>query len=156
MARVAKLVPPNGIVVETGSLFGRSSFVWARNVHPSVTVYCIDPWKREPWIVDVVERVQNPVMPFSLDAFRYYTRECPNIRTIQGTSPLAVQGTWSQPVDLFFDDADHQEPGLSLNRDFWVPWIKPGGIFCGDDYAAAFPDCIRKTHALASEWGVPV
>jgi hypothetical protein len=27
LARIAKSVPPNGVVVETGSLFGRSSFV---------------------------------------------------------------------------------------------------------------------------------
>lgn len=156
MARVAKQVPPHGIVVETGSLFGRSSFVWAKNVHPSVTIYCIDPWKREPWIVEIVERRQNAVIPFSKEAFAHYTRDCHNIRTIQGMSPEVVKDTWNRPVDLFFDDADHDEPGLSRNRDFWTPWIKPGGLFCADEYDAAFPACVRKTHALASEWGVPI
>ena len=81
MARLAKRVPPNGVVVETGSLFGRSSFVWAKNVHPSVTVHCIDPWIREKWIIDIVEKPQKPEMPFSLDAFRHYTRDCPNKST---------------------------------------------------------------------------
>jgi len=155
MARLAKAVPRDGVVVETGSLYGRSAFVWARNVDPSVTVYCIDPWVREQWIIDIVEARQNPVMPFSLDAFRHYMKGCDNIRTIQGKSPDAVKN-WNQPVDLFFDDADHDEPGLSRNRDFWERWVKPGGVFCGDEFDAAFPTCLKKTYALAARWGVPV
>src|SRR5262247_2240319 len=71
MARLAKSVPRNGVVVETGALFGRSSLVWARNVDPSVTVYCVDPWVREQWIVDLVESRQHPEMPFSIEAFRH-------------------------------------------------------------------------------------
>lgn len=156
MARLAKRVPENGVVVETGSLFGRSSFVWAKNVHPSVTVWCIDPWERVSWIIDLVEKPQRPVMPFSIEAFRHYTRDCPNIRTIQGYSPAAVAGEWNQPVDLFFDDGDHDEPGLSRNRDFWTPWIKPGGFFSGDEYERPFQDCLKKTHELAIQWGVPI
>lgn len=156
MARLAKCVPENGVVVETGSLFGRSSFVWARNVHPSVTVYCVDPWVREQWIIEAVEKPQKPEMPFSIEAFRHYTRDCPNIRTIQGYSPEVVRESWDREVDLFFDDGDHDEPGLSRNRDFWTPRIKPGGWFCADEYDAAYPDCLRKTHELAIEWKVPV
>jgi hypothetical protein len=156
IGRLAKAVPPNGVVVETGSLFGRSSFAWARNVDPSVTVYCIDPWVREQWIIDIVERVQPPVMPFGLEAFKHYTQGCPNIRTIKGCSPDVVVGQWNLPVDLFFDDAVHDEPGLSRNRDFWVKWIKPGGIFCGDEYNVDFKACLKKTHELAIAWGVPV
>src|SRR4051794_9544102 len=43
---VAALVPPGGHVVEVGSLFGCSSWAWARSVDPSVTVHCIDPWEK--------------------------------------------------------------------------------------------------------------
>jgi len=41
---LAKFVPPGGIIVEVGSFLGLSSCAWAKSVHPSVTVYCIDPW----------------------------------------------------------------------------------------------------------------
>lgn len=159
MAKLAKQVPPGGVVVETGSLFGRSAFVWAKNVHPSVTVYCIDPWVRERWIVDVVEAAQRPVMPFSIEAFRHYVRDCPNIRTVQGYSPEVIQRLrppWAEQVDLFFDDGDHDEPGLSRNRDYWTPRVKPGGFFCADEYDSAYPDCLRKTHQLAIAWNAPV
>lgn len=155
IARLAKEVPRNGVVVETGSLFGRSSFHWARNVDPSVTVYCIDPWVREPWIIDLVESRQKTAMPFSIDAFRHYMKGCSNIRTIQGKSPDAVKD-WDRPVDIFFDDADHDEPGLSRNRDFWEQWVKPGGVFCGDDYGPVFPAVVKKTDDLASRWAVPL
>ena len=156
MAKLAKRVPQNGVVVETGSLYGRSSFVWAKNVHPSVTVHCIDPWERAQWVIDIVEKPQKVALPFSLDAFRHFTRDCPNIKPIRGYSPDVVKDTWQGDVDLYFDDSDHDEPGLSRNRDFWTARIKPGGLFVADEYDAMFPACLRKTHQIASEWGMPV
>jgi 2-polyprenyl-3-methyl-5-hydroxy-6-metoxy-1,4-benzoquinol methylase len=156
MARVAKLVPPGGVIVETGSLFGRSAFVWSMNSDPSVRVFCIDPWVREQWIIELVEARQQPVMPFSVEAFRHYTRECKNVTAIQGFSPAVVQESWSTPVDLYFDDSDHSEPGLSRNWDFWLEWVKPGGIVCGDDYYSGSPDVIAKANALAKLWRAPL
>lgn len=152
MARVAKRVPAHGTVVETGSLFGRSSFVWAMNVDPTVQVFCVDPWVREQWIIDIVEKVQNPVMPFSIEAFRYYTQDCTNITTMQGYSPDVAKG-WNRAIDLYFDDSDHGEPGLSRNWSFWIPWVKPGGIVCGDEYAPEYPDVLRKIGELEKAWG---
>lgn len=156
MARVAKLVPENGIVVETGSLFGRSSFVWAKNVHPSVRVICIDPWVREDWIIEIVEKRQPGTPPFSMAAWQEYTKDCPNIEAIEGYSPDIVKGKWSEPIDLFFDDGDHDEPGLSNSRDFWIPLVKPGGYFCADEYDVAYPACLRSTYAIASKWATPI
>ena len=156
MARLAKVVPRNGVIVETGALYGRSAFVWSKNADPSVTVYCIDPWERAQWIVDIVEKPQNVDRPFSLDAFKHYTRDCSNIVPIVGYSPDVVRGSWNRPVDLFFDDSDHNEPGLSRNRDFWAQWVRPGGVFCGDEYSSDYPECLRKTFELASQWVVPV
>ena len=123
---------------------------------PSATGWCIDPWQRNSWIIDLVEKPQKVERPFSVDAFRHYTRDCPNIKTIQGYSPDVVAKTWSTPVDLFFDDSDHEEPGLSRNRDFWAKWLKPGGTFCGDEYSSDFPACLRKTYQLAMEWNATV
>jgi hypothetical protein len=156
MARVAKLVPPGGTIVETGSLFGRSAFVWSMNADPSVRVVCIDPWVREQWIIDLVEARQNPVMPFSIEAFRHYTRDCRNVRAIQGYSPAVVEGTWSEPIDAYFDDSDHSEPGLGRNWNFWIPWVKPGGIVCGDDFYEGSPDVVARAEKLARDWRVPL
>lgn len=152
MARLAKNVPRNGIIVETGPLFGRSSFVWSMNSDPTVRVFCIDPWVREKWIIELVEKAQNPAIPFSLKAFRHYTKKCKNITAIKGYSPSVVERWWSTAIDLYYDDSDHAEPGLSRNWDFWIQWVKPGGIVCGDDYVESCPDVVRKVDAMASSW----
>lgn len=72
-------------------------------------------------------------MPFSRKAHEYYTRDCPNIVRVEGFSPDSVNRWWCTPIDLYFDDSVHEEPGLSRNWDFWVKWVKPGGIVCGDE-----------------------
>jgi len=152
LARCATMVPKGGVVVETGSLFGRSSYVWAMNIDPTAKVYCIDPWKREHWIVELVEKRQNVEMPFSIEAHEFYTKECRNITRIQGYSPDVVETWWSTPIDLYFDDSDHNEPGLSRNWDFWVPRVKPGGIICGDEYYPDYPDVLAKIRAYEKLW----
>ena len=152
MARVAKLVPKGGIIVETGSLFGRSSFVWSKNCDPTAKLFCIDPWVREQWIIDLVEIAQQPRMPFSLEAFRFYTRECTNITAIEGYSPDVVQASWCHMIDLYFDDSDHNDPGLTRNWSFWMKWVKPGGVFCGDDYGPHCPDVVNNSNQLAQRW----
>src|SRR6202035_1663216 len=53
LASLARGVPPNGCIVEVGSLFGPSSRTLAKNALTSVTVYCIDSWVREPWMSSV-------------------------------------------------------------------------------------------------------
>jgi hypothetical protein len=153
--RLATAVPDGGCVVETGSLYGRSSFVWAKSVRPSVSVYCIDPWVREPWIIELVEKTIPDCPPFGIDAFRRYTQDCRNINMIQGYSPDDVK-RWTRPVDLYFDDSLHHNPYFRRNLRFWLGHVKPGGIMCGHDYCAEWPDVIAEVDALARELGVPV
>src|SRR6476646_5320854 len=97
---LARRVPSGGCIVETGSLYGLSSYTWATSVGPSVTVYCIDPWVRERWIVEFVEKQVPDCPSFSFEAFQHYTKSCANIVPIRGYSPQDVKG-WGIPVDLF-------------------------------------------------------
>lgn len=154
LARCATMVPKGGVVVEVGALFGRSSYIWAENTDPTTTVYCIDPWKRERWIVEAVEKPQN-APPFSIGAHRRYTRDCPNIRRIKGYSPDVVQG-WATPIDVYFEDSDHSDPALSRNWDFWVPRVKPGGIICGDEYHSDYPEVLAKIRTYERLWKTTV
>ena len=55
LASLARRVPPNGCIVEIGSLFGQSSWVLAKNAPLSMTAYCLDPWVREPGILPLEE-----------------------------------------------------------------------------------------------------
>lgn len=61
LIELARSVPQNGIIVEVGSLYGLSSWHLSKYCAQGVTVFCIDPWQREKWIVDLVEIPQNPL-----------------------------------------------------------------------------------------------
>jgi Methyltransferase domain len=152
---LSRKVPPAGCVVETGSLYGLSSYTWATSVDPTATVYCIDPWVREPWIIDLVEK-SNPNCPrFGLEAFREYTKECSNIVSIPGYSPATVRN-WREPVDIFFDDSMHHNPFFRRNLRFWLRHMKPGGTMCGHDYCEQWPDVVKEVNKLACELDVKV
>jgi hypothetical protein len=152
---LAQKVPAKGVIVEVGSLFGLSSYTWSTSSHPSVSVYCIDPWTREPWVVDLVEKKIPDCPEFSIDAFKHFTRDAKSIIPIQGRSPDDVRD-WDRPVDLFFDDAMHTNPTFRKNLKFWLPKMRPGGIMCGHDYCDEWPDVRAEVDRLAEELGVAV
>ena len=81
---VASLVPKKGRMVEVGSLFGSSSWCWAKSVDPSATVYCVDPWENNVGIWAMEKRCG---IKYGIDQFKVYTADCPNIVPKQGYSP---------------------------------------------------------------------
>lgn len=146
---VASLVPENGCVVEVGSLFGRSSWAWAKSVKRGVTVHCIDPWEGNEG-VRAMERSHG--VRYGLEQFRAYTADCPNIRALQAYSPTGVQD-WDRPVDLYYEDAVHTDPLLSANINFWASKLTASGIICGDDYRPRFPDVRAAAERVAEQRG---
>jgi hypothetical protein len=149
IAAVAKSAPERGKIVEIGSLFGRSSWTWAKNAHPSVTIYCIDPWQKNAGVRPLEEKHQ---VRYGLPAFEKFTAGCSNIVAKQGYSPRDFL-TWSEEIDVFFDDAVHQDPVFSENLVFWRRFLKPSGIVCGHDYRPAFPDIVAGVNKLAASTG---
>jgi len=150
LATLAARVQSDGTIVETGSLFGRSSFTLATSVDPSVTVYCIDPWVRERWIVNLVETPTPDCPEFSFEAFQRYTKHCPNIVPMKGYSPRDFR-SWTKPIDLFFDDSLHHNPHYRRNLRFWFRHMKPGSIMSGHDYCDDWPDVMREVDFLAKK-----
>ncbi len=153
LARLAAAVPKDGVIVEVGPLYGRSTHTLAASA-PHARVYSIDTWETAPWIERYRQTVPG-ILPFGVDAFRAYTHGCDNITPIKGMSPDVV-ADWSRPIDLYFEDATHGNPGLKRNLEFWVRHLKPGGILCGHDYGFRFPDVKREADALAALWGTRV
>lgn len=149
LGRLARSVPEGGVILELGPLYGSSTWVLSQNSHPTVTVYSVDTWASQEWIA----RRLPDAPPFGIDAFRHFVSDCPNVEPIQGMSPQVLEG-WSREIDMFFDDATHGDPGFSANVNFALPFVKSGGILCGDDYASGWPDIIRVVDSLAAERGV--
>lgn len=150
LGHLARTVPKNGLIVEIGPLFGSSTWVLAKNADPSVRVISIDTWEPAKWI-DGVEANFPGCKSFGIDAFKYYTRDCPNVTAVQGYSP-GIMGDWNEPIDLFFDDATHGNPGFTESLDYYLPKLKPGGVACGDDYAPGWPDIVTGVVDLGKKW----
>ena len=146
---VATLVPEGGCVVEIGSLFGLSSWAWAKSVPVSATVHCVDPWDGNEGVRQL-EQVHG--IKYGIEQFGKYLADCDNVVPIQAYSPDGVQD-WSRPVDLYYEDAVHNDPVLSQNIDFWTAKLTPNGIVCGDDYRPRFPDVRAAAEAQARRLG---
>jgi hypothetical protein len=152
LARLARLVPPNGCIVEIGSLFGLSSWTLAKNAHPSVTVYCIDPWVRESWMASIEASAGQTL---SLEAFRKNVAGAHNIVPLPGYSPRDFMG-WQRTVDLVFEDSVHSNPGLHATLAFWSQFVPRGGVVCGHDYRNEFPDVMTEADRLAMSLGTKI
>ncbi|MCP5085031.1 MAG: class I SAM-dependent methyltransferase [Alphaproteobacteria bacterium] len=146
---VASLVPKDGTVIEVGSLFGRSSWAWAKSVDPFVSVNCIDPWVGNEG-VRVIE--QQLGIKYGLEQFQEFTKDCENLTAHKGFSPRDFQG-WDKDIDLYYEDAVHDDPVFSQNLDFWTSKLKPEGIVCGDDYRPRFADVQNGARRVAERLG---
>lgn len=144
---VASLVPEDGVAVEVGSLFGRSSWAWAKSVPASAQVYCIDPWAGNEGIRNMEAQYG---VTYGREQFEAYTADCPNIVPTQGYSPRDFED-WQRPIDLYYEDAVHTDPIFSRNIDHWCGLLKPTGIACGDDYRPRFGDIKAGVSRLAKK-----
>lgn len=142
---VATLVPKDGKVVEVGSLFGKSSYAWAKSTSSTAKIYCLDPWEGNQGIRSIELALG---IKYGIDQFKEYTKECENIVPCKGYSPKDFQD-WSSPVDLYYEDAVHSNPILRENLDFWSSHVLTTGVICGDDYRPRFPDVVTEVNALA-------
>lgn len=149
LGKIARCLAENAVIVEIGPLYGSSTWVLAKNSPRGARIYSIDTWAAQDWI----PRRLPDALPFGIDAFKCYVRDCPNVIPIQGWSPDVVQD-WDAPIDLLFDDATHGDPGFSKNIDFFSRFLKNDGIIAGDDYASGWPDIIQVVNRTALSWGV--
>jgi hypothetical protein len=92
--------------------------------------------------------------PSGASAFNFITKSFPNIKLLQGASP-SVCADWSTPIDVYFEDAEHSNPVLHSNIDFWIKYIKPNGFIIGHDYNNLCPDVVSEFNALIGQgWNI--
>ena len=142
--KLSSSLPENSIIVEIGSLHGKSSVQLARS-SPTSTVYCFDFWNGHHIKL-------TPDGPFkrqnTIKNFKFFTQNYPNIKPKQITvSPHGAE--WGdQLVDMVFIDAEHINPSDWDIIEYWLPKIKKGGILSGHDYHVEFPDVIENVRKL--------
>lgn len=130
---------PDCVGVEVGCLHGRSSYAISMAIHKG-TLYCIDLWdgrdSHDSRFSDEVIAKHNLPSEGSYntkETFLKNTEDRKNIVAIQGSSPEVVKD-WTMLIDFIFLDASHKNPNDRDNIDFWLPKIKPGGMFLGHDW----------------------
>ena len=142
----AQSVPAGGTIVEVGSYQGRSAVCWATSCDPSVTVYCIDPFTVTPTRNDYKEFIKN-------------TEHLKNIIPIRGLSPYDISYP-ETPIDIFFLDAEHANPSDLDSLEYFIPFIKKGGLLCGHDYntepGCMPPDLEANVKMLEQRFNQPV
>lgn len=132
ISALATTIPPGGSMIEVGSLVGKSTYCWARSVHPNVRVYAIDLWDDR---VAGVEGAGHGLIKCDMNAFLQNTSTCPNVHPIRGQSPDDFV-TWNETVDLVFLDDDHDAETLHKSMNLWWKYIRAGGILCGHDFGS--------------------
>lgn len=129
--RLASEVPANGLIVEVGCLYGRSTYAWAKSCDPSVKVLVIDPFYEE----------------HQRDKFDANTAGIENIEVLFGKVPdkMIYPGYL---IDLLFIDATHHNPNDLEIIEYFLPFIKKGGIISGHDYFVDYPDVVANVRLL--------
>ena len=138
----AKEVPVNGVIVEVGSFFGRSSVGWATACDPSVKVYCIDRFEELSFEFNqsVPESIPNNNGKFNtFEIFKENTKDIKNIYPIKASSVKELPDIFDK-IDIFFIDASHINPSDLQYILHFIKFIKPGGLICGHDLGKRFPD----------------
>ena len=149
---LAQLVPENGHIVEVRAPFLDYRVGYGpKACTNSVTVHCIDPWELAGSGGNFKLLAENYGQTFSKEQFLANVSDCPNIRAHQGFSPDAF-AIWTQPIDLYFEDAVHVDPILARNLEFWSSHLKASGILCGHDYTERFPDVRAGVVRLAERY----
>lgn len=129
--RLASEVPANGLIVEVGCLYGRSTYAWAKSCHPSVKVLAIDAFYEEG------QRAKFDANIAGIE----------NINVIHGAIPYDnVYPDYE--IDLLFIDATHYNPNDLDIIEYFFPFMKQGGILCGHDYHETHSDVVSNVRFL--------
>lgn len=153
---LAKLAPKNGIIVEVGSMFGRSTVCWASSCDPSVTVYAIDIFYEQyvvqhgiPKEICLSNGYPLSEVNYNLsEEFSKNTESLKNVVKIQGESPSNVVWDPNKKIDIFFLDALHSNPSDWENLEYYSKYLNKNAIICGHDYHKQFVDVVENVNKL--------
>jgi predicted O-methyltransferase YrrM len=169
LGKHAASIPENGLIVELGALFGRSTYVLGHNKKASVKLISIDIWpnldKKNHTVVNyhdndcgkeelelVLSKFNtNGILPgtefYSL--WKTFTADIVNIEGIRDFTNL--DNTNYAPIDLIFHDASHEYEGVRDDLIHWFPKLKSDGIMIIDDYEPQFPGVVRAVDEYIAE-----
>lgn len=142
-----KHIQPGGIAVEIGSWKGRSSYVLASVCkEKGAKLICIDTWAGSPHrdYDTYREALLDPDAFFNNNIKANLSDFADVVEFIREDSITAHRHIEDNSLDLCFVDGDHDDPGVSYDIRFYLPKVKPGGMFFGHDYFDDDRNDVRK------------
>lgn len=143
---IASHFPKKTTVVEIGSFLGGSAAIMAF-ANPDISIVGIDAFdQKQHTLVEeqraMIERVYGPGKTRSQENAQHWISSfANNVTFVQALSPNNCEqlDVVKNPIDVYFEDAVHVNPGLEKNINFWFPKVKPGGLILMHDYRPWMP-----------------
>ena len=76
-------------------------------------------------------------------------------QTFKETSPLKRRWDHSQ-LDIVYIDGGHDYKSVALDIEYWLSFLKPDGIICGDNFTLEFTGVMRAVLDSAEKHGFKV
>lgn len=139
-------------VVELGSYMGRSTLALAEHAE---FVIAIDDWvSPHPWFTSSQDRAECR-RKFQ-ENLADYIKSGRVLDIVSDHRDVHVQVLPKEPpFDMVFIDGGHEYKEVLGDIKFWSPLLRKGGLCCGHDYCAGWPDVIRAVNeCFSSPWAV--
>ena len=155
----ASQVPENGVIIELGALFGRSTYTLGHSKHPSVKLFTIDIFTKilfenhqqvgfhderttglEKAVLEA-EILENPKRINGDSIFKLwkiYNHDIPNLFGRRGNASK-IDPTIFPYADMIFHDAGHEYNDIYTDLSRWWPRLKHDGVLIIDDYEPRDP-----------------
>lgn len=136
-AELLRILPRGGRGVEVGVWRGDFSEVLLHALEPEV-LDLVDPWSYDPdrpsaWHGGAQAGSQIQMDRIHDNVVERFEGE-DRVRVRRGSSVEVAGEFGEEALDWVYLDADHFYEGVRADLDRWLPRIRPGGFFCGDDY----------------------
>ncbi|MBN1535949.1 MAG: class I SAM-dependent methyltransferase [Anaerolineales bacterium] len=137
---LASQVPKGGLIVEIGTLYGRSTSFIAIGAKKDVRVYAVDCWEGTHY-----HRM--------IQAVEYFTKLdlMSKIKIIKGYS-TKVAKSFKGSIDMLYIDGDHAYESVKADYNAWHPFIAKGGIVAFHDHVLPkYPGIVKFVTERASK-----
>lgn len=164
ITKIAEQLPDQGVLVELGVGFGRSTTIWAelfRKMNKSYTIIGVDKFQHVPIEINYVHEHISPIdgdrtllTPFlngkqtQYDVAKRMTQDYPEIQLVK--HDLETDEPFIRDVQCIFEDSKHTPDAYNHVIRNWYNKLDRNGIFCGHDYSRElFPDLVDAIDVYA-------
>lgn len=144
---LCEMAPQQGIMLEIGSLYCRSSVFFAetfRKLNKNYTIYCLDQFGANVSTLESLKRfdgnteILKPLLDNTksvIELITEYISEYQEIRLLKTNLFMHIpKEIRHKKLSFVFEDSAHTYESTSHCLETYYPYLEADGIFCGDDF----------------------